>query len=133
MRISDWSSDVCSSDLTPLDARTARDFGAEGIGLCRTEHMFFDANRITAVRQMILAADEAGRRAALDRLLPEQRKDFTELFDIMAGLPVTIRLLDPPPHEFLPHAAEGFAERWEERRAGNECVSRGRSRWWTEI
>src|SRR3546814_9286160 len=106
MRISDWSSDVCSSDLTPLDARTARDFGAEGIGLCRTEHMFFDANRITAVRQMILAEDEAGRRAALDRLLPEQRKDFTELFDIMAGLPVTIRLLDPPLHEFLPHRSE---------------------------
>ncbi|API58316.1 pyruvate, phosphate dikinase [Tardibacter chloracetimidivorans] len=95
---------------TPLDARTARDFGAEGIGLCRTEHMFFDANRITAVRQMILAEDEAGRRAALDRLLPEQRKDFTELFDIMAGLPVTIRLLDPPLHEFLPHEEEEFAE-----------------------
>src|SRR3546814_12370383 len=70
---------------TPLDARTARDFGAEGIGLCRTEHMFFDANRITAVRQMILAEDEAGSRAALDRLLPEQRKDFTELFDIKIG------------------------------------------------
>src|SRR3546814_17768432 len=72
--------------------------------------MFCDANRITAVRQMILAEDEAGRRAALDRLLPEQRKDFTELFDIMAGLPVTIRLLDPPLHEFLPHEAEEFAE-----------------------
>src|SRR3546814_13092775 len=104
MRISDWSSDVCSSDLlkvranaeTPNDCRTAREFGAEGVGLCRTEHMFFDAARITAVRQMILAADEKGRRAALDKLLPEQRADFTQIFEVMAGLPVTIRLLDPP-------------------------------------
>jgi pyruvate,orthophosphate dikinase len=88
---------------TPLDARMARDFGAEGIGLCRTEHMFFDAGRIVAVREMILAQDEAGRRAALEKILPMQRQDFVELFDIMAGLPVTIRLLDPPLHEFLPH------------------------------
>ena len=88
---------------TPLDARTARRYGAEGIGLCRTEHMFFDAARIVAVREMILADDEAGRRAALAKLLPMQRDDFTELFTIMAGLPVTIRLLDPPLHEFLPH------------------------------
>ena len=88
---------------TPLDAETARKFGAEGIGLCRTEHMFFDPERIGAVRQMIMAADEPGRRAALARLLPFQRKDFSELFRIMAGLPVTIRLLDPPLHEFLPH------------------------------
>ena len=88
---------------TPLDCRTARDFGAEGIGLCRTEHMFFDANRITAVRQMILAENEDGRRAALAKLLPEQRSDFTQIFEVMAGLPVTIRLLDPPLHEFLPH------------------------------
>ena len=95
---------------TPLDARVAREFGAEGIGLCRTEHMFFDAARITAVRQMILAADEAGRRAALDRLLPEQRSDFVQLFEVMAGLPVTIRLLDPPLHEFLPQAEAEFAE-----------------------
>jgi pyruvate,orthophosphate dikinase len=95
---------------TPLDAKTAREFGAEGIGLCRTEHMFFDANRITAVRQMILAEDEKGRRAALDKLLPEQRSDFVELFEVMAGLPVTIRLLDPPLHEFLPHEEEEFAE-----------------------
>jgi len=95
---------------TPLDARTAREFGAEGIGLCRTEHMFFDAERITAVRQMILAEDEKGRRAALDKLLPEQRSDFIELFEVMAGLPVTIRLLDPPLHEFLPHEEEEFAE-----------------------
>ncbi len=95
---------------TPLDCRTARDFGAEGVGLCRTEHMFFDAARITAVRQMILAADEAGRRAALEKLLPEQRKDFVEILEVMAGLPVTIRLLDPPLHEFLPHEEAEFAE-----------------------
>lgn len=95
---------------TPLDAKTAREFGAEGIGLCRTEHMFFDASRVTAVRQMILAEDEAGRRAALARLLPEQRSDFVDLFEIMAGLPVTIRLLDPPLHEFLPHAENEFAD-----------------------
>ncbi|MDB5707943.1 MAG: pyruvate, phosphate dikinase, partial [Sphingomonas bacterium] len=95
---------------TPLDARVAREFGAEGIGLCRTEHMFFDAARITAVRQMILAEDEPGRRVALDRLLPEQRSDFVQLFEVMAGLPVTIRLLDPPLHEFLPHEEAEFAE-----------------------
>ncbi|WEK41819.1 MAG: pyruvate, phosphate dikinase [Candidatus Sphingomonas colombiensis] len=95
---------------TPLDCRTAREFGAEGIGLCRTEHMFFDAARITAVRQMILAADEAGRRVALEKLLPEQRKDFLEILEVMAGLPVTIRLLDPPLHEFLPHEEAEFAE-----------------------
>src|SRR4051812_43378535 len=95
---------------TPLDCRTAREFGAEGIGLCRTEHMFFDAERITAVRQMILAGDEPGRRAALAKLLPSQRADFEEIFRIMAGLPVTIRLLDPPLHEFLPHSEEEFAE-----------------------
>jgi pyruvate,orthophosphate dikinase len=91
---------------TPLDARTARGFGAEGVGLCRTEHMFFDADRIAAVREMILADDEQGRRAALARLLPMQRSDFVELFEIMDGLPVTIRLLDPPLHEFLPHTEE---------------------------
>jgi len=95
---------------TPLDCRTARRFGAEGIGLCRTEHMFFDASRISAVRQMILAEDEKGRRAALEKLLPEQRSDFAEIFEIMAGLPVTIRLLDPPLHEFLPHEEEEYAE-----------------------
>jgi pyruvate,orthophosphate dikinase len=88
---------------TPLDAKTARGFGAEGIGLCRTEHMFFDDTRIAAVREMILADDEAGRRAALAKILPMQRDDFEQLFTIMAGLPVTIRLLDPPLHEFLPH------------------------------
>jgi pyruvate,orthophosphate dikinase len=88
---------------TPTDAKTARSFGAEGIGLCRTEHMFFQPERILAVREMIVANDEAGRRAALEKILPMQRGDFAELFRVMAGLPVTIRLLDPPLHEFLPH------------------------------
>jgi pyruvate,orthophosphate dikinase len=95
---------------TPEDCRMARQFGAEGIGLCRTEHMFFEASRISLVRQMILADDEEGRRRALDQLLPEQRADFTSIFEVMAGLPCTIRLLDPPLHEFLPHADEDFAE-----------------------
>ena len=94
---------------TPLDARTARQFGAEGVGLCRTEHMFFDEDRIAAVREMILADDEAGRRAALAKILPMQRSDFEQLFRIMAGLPVTIRLLDPPLHEFLPHSDKDLA------------------------
>ena len=94
---------------TPNDARVALKFGTEGIGLCRTEHMFFDADRILAVREMILADDEKGRRAALAKLLPMQRGDFTELFEIMKGLPVTIRLLDPPLHEFLPHTEEEIA------------------------
>lgn len=87
---------------TPTDAAQARKFGAEGIGLCRTEHMFFEGDRIVAVRQMILADDEKSRRAALAKIQPMQRQDFVELFEIMAGLPVTIRLLDPPLHEFLP-------------------------------
>jgi pyruvate,orthophosphate dikinase len=95
---------------TPNDARTALKFGTEGIGLCRTEHMFFDADRILAVREMILSDDEKGRRTALAKLLPMQRSDFTELFVIMKGLPVTIRLLDPPLHEFLPHSEEEIAE-----------------------
>ncbi|ANU08021.1 pyruvate, phosphate dikinase [Paraurantiacibacter namhicola] len=95
---------------TPQDCRMARQFGAEGIGLCRTEHMFFDAGRISAVRQMILAEKEEGRREALAKLLPEQRKDFREIFEVMAGLPCTIRLLDPPLHEFLPHGDAEFAE-----------------------
>jgi pyruvate,orthophosphate dikinase len=94
----------------PADARLAVRFGAEGIGLCRTEHMFFDENRIQAVREMILADDEKSRRAAIAKLLPMQRADFVELFEIMKGLPVTIRLLDPPLHEFLPHTAEDIAE-----------------------
>src|SRR6187397_595517 len=95
---------------TPADARTAVKFGAEGIGLCRTEHMFFDEARIQAVREMILADDEKSRRKAIDKLLPMQRGDFVELFEIMKGMPVTIRLLDPPLHEFLPHGADDIAE-----------------------
>ncbi|AGF74260.1 pyruvate phosphate dikinase [Bartonella australis AUST/NH1] len=87
---------------TPSDARMGRSFGAEGIGLCRTEHMFFAAERIVAMREMILSGDEEGRRKALNKLLPMQRSDFIELFEIMSGLPVTIRFLDPPLHEFLP-------------------------------
>ncbi len=95
---------------TPADAKAAVRFGAEGIGLCRTEHMFFDEGRIQAVREMILADDEATRRKALAKLLPMQRDDFIALFEIMAGRPVTIRLLDPPLHEFLPHGEEEIAE-----------------------
>lgn len=95
---------------TPEDAATARKFGAEGIGLCRTEHMFFEATRIIAVREMILADNEKGRREALAKLLPMQRGDFEELFTIMEGLPVTIRLLDPPLHEFLPHTEADMVE-----------------------
>jgi pyruvate,orthophosphate dikinase len=106
---------------TPLDARTARNYGAEGIGLCRTEHMFFEGDRIVAVREMILSDDEAGRRAALAKLLPMQRADFVELFTIMSGLPVTIRLLDPPLHEFLPHSE---AEMEEVAKAMNASVEK---------
>src|SRR5690606_12038848 len=101
---------VRSNAETPADARMARSFGAEGIGLCRTEHMFFEGDRIVAMREMILADTEQDRRAALARLLPMQRADFLELFEIMAGLPVTIRLLDPPLHEFLPKSDEEIAE-----------------------
>lgn len=95
---------------TPLDARTARQFGAEGIGLCRTEHMFFEGNRIVSMREMIMAEDVEGRKKALAKILPMQRQDFIELFHIMKGLPVTIRLLDPPLHEFLPHSRAELAE-----------------------
>jgi pyruvate,orthophosphate dikinase len=95
---------------TPTDARAARSFGAEGIGLSRTEHMFFEADRIGAIREMIMADEERGRRAALAKLLPMQRADFQEIFKIMAGLPVTIRLLDPPLHEFLPKTEPEFDE-----------------------
>ena len=114
-RIMEWADAVRRMKVrtnaeTPADARVARNFGADGIGLCRTEHMFFEGDRIIAVREMILADDEAGRRHALAKLLPMQRKDFAELFEIMSGLPVTIRLLDPPLHEFLPHTDEEIAE-----------------------
>ncbi len=91
---------------TPADVQTAKEFGAEGIGLCRTEHMFFDADRIAAVREMILAEDQTGRIAALAKILPMQRDDFAEIFRIMEDRPCTIRLLDPPLHEFLPHTEE---------------------------
>ncbi len=109
-----WADDVRRLGIranadTPADAKAAREFGAEGIGLCRTEHMFFDAERIVAVREMILASNEAGRRKALDKLLPMQRADFTAIFENMSGLPVTIRLLDPPLHEFLPKTDEDIA------------------------
>ena len=114
-RLMEWADDarqlrVRANAETPRDAEAARAFGAEGIGLCRTEHMFFDADRILAMREMILADSEAGRRVALDKLLPMQRRDFVELFRIMDGLPVTIRLLDPPLHEFLPRTEEETAE-----------------------
>jgi pyruvate,orthophosphate dikinase len=113
--IMDWADSIRRMNVranaeTPADARMARSFGAEGIGLCRTEHMFFDEDRIVAVREMILADTEKERRAALAKLLPMQRSDFLELFEIMAGLPVTIRLLDPPLHEFLPKTEEEIAE-----------------------
>ena len=109
---------------TPAGCRIARDFGAEGVGLCRTEHMFFEAGRITAVRQMILAEDEAGRRAALAKLLPEQRADFKGIFEVMAGLPVTIRLLDPPLHEFLPTEESDFADVAEAAGVGIDILKR---------
>jgi pyruvate, orthophosphate dikinase len=107
-QLMDWADEtrtmkVRTNAETPADARTARRFGAEGIGLCRTEHMFFEGDRIVAMREMIMAEDVAGRRSALAKIMPVQRGDFIELFRIMLGLPVTIRLLDPPLHEFLPH------------------------------
>ncbi len=95
---------------TPHDAQVARDFGAKGIGLCRTEHMFFGGDKIIAMREMILAEDEEGRRKALEKLLPIQRKDFEGIFEAMHGLPVTVRLLDPPLHEFVPHDEKGQKE-----------------------
>ncbi|MSP49193.1 MAG: pyruvate, phosphate dikinase [Alphaproteobacteria bacterium] len=110
-----WADDlrrlrVRTNAETPTDARTAREFGAEGIGLCRTEHMFFESDRIVAVREMIMASTSEGRRSALAKILPMQRNDFIELFRIMRGLPVTVRLLDPPLHEFLPHSEAEIAE-----------------------
>ncbi len=125
-----WADDVRRLKVrtnadTPADAATARKFGAEGIGLCRTEHMFFDAERIVAVRQMILAETEEGRKAALAKLLPMQRGDFEAIFTEMAGLPVTIRLLDPPLHEFLPHNEEEFED---VARAAGSTVAKLRAR-----
>ncbi|MEQ8604680.1 MAG: pyruvate, phosphate dikinase [Marivibrio sp.] len=114
-RIMEWADGarrlkVRANAETPEDVTTAAKFGAEGIGLCRTEHMFFEADRIVAMREMILAGDEAGRRHALSRILPMQREDFVQIFTIMQGLPVTIRLLDPPLHEFLPREPAEFQE-----------------------
>ena len=114
-KVMEWADEarrmgVRTNAETPEDCKTARGFGAEGIGLCRTEHMFFDADRIMAVREMILAEHEDGRRKALSRLLPEQRSDFEAIFEVMAGLPCTIRLLDPPLHEFLPADDGDFAD-----------------------
>ncbi len=109
---------------TPLDAKTALDFGAEGIGLCRTEHMFFDADRIQNVREMIFAHKDEERKAALDKLLPAQRGDFESLFEIMAGLPITIRLLDPPLHEFLPHDEADIATFTKAAGLGPDMVAR---------
>jgi pyruvate,orthophosphate dikinase len=110
-RLMAWADEVRTLGVranadTPGDARVARAFGAQGIGLCRTEHMFFEGDRITAMREMIVARDEGGRRRALAKLLPMQRQDFEGIFEAMAGYPVTIRLLDPPLHEFLPHGGE---------------------------
>lgn len=99
---------------TPNDSKVAREFGAQGIGLCRTEHMFFEGDRIKSVREMILANDEAGRRKALAKLLPMQREDFEGIFEVMAGLAVTVRLLDPPLHEFVPHEEKQQREMAEE-------------------
>jgi pyruvate,orthophosphate dikinase len=101
---------VRTNSETPVDTKTARDFGAEGIGLCRTEHMFFDEERILSVREMILSKTKEDRARALTKLLPHQKKDFVEIFKIMSGLPVTVRLLDPPLHEFLPHSEKEILE-----------------------
>lgn len=114
-RIMEWSDNhrrlgVRANAETPEDVRHAKNFGAEGIGLCRTEHMFFEGGRIIAMREMILAENEKGRRAALAKILPMQRADFVELFTVMAGFPVTVRLLDPPLHEFLPRETAEFDE-----------------------
>ncbi len=113
---------------TPEDARRAREFGAEGIGLCRTEHMFMAADRQPKMQQMIMAEDEAGRRAALDELLPLQQEDFEGLFEAMEGLPVTIRLLDPPLHEFLPDPIELVERITEARLRGRAGAGRARAR-----
>jgi len=114
-KIMKWADDIRKLKIranaeTKVDANVAKNFGAEGIGLCRTEHMFFDEGRINSVREMILATDEQARRVALSKLLPMQKNDFVELFEVMGDLPVTIRLLDPPLHEFLPHEENDFEE-----------------------
>ena len=115
LALNDWATDMCDIGIranadTPDDARKAREFGAEGIGLCRTEHMFFEDDRLTVMREMIFANSAEDRAAALEQLLPMQRQDFVKLFEIMQGLPVCIRLFDPPLHEFLPHSRDGMRE-----------------------
>ncbi|MCK5809281.1 pyruvate, phosphate dikinase, partial [bacterium] len=114
--------DVRANADTPHDAQVARDFGAAGIGLCRTEHMFFEGDRIVAVREMILSDDEKGRRKALKKLIKYQRTDFYGLFKAMAGLPVTIRLLDPPLHEFLPHEPKAIKEMADEMGVSQKVI-----------
>merc|ERR1712023_160087 len=101
---------IRTNSETPKDTKTAKDFGAEGIGLCRTEHMFFDEERILSVREMILSKTREDRAKALEKLLPHQKKDFIEIFKIMHGLPVTVRLLDPPLHEFLPKSKKEISD-----------------------
>ena len=113
---------------TPEDARRAREFGAEGIGLCRTEHMFMAADRQPKMQRMIMADDEAGRRAALDELLPLQQADFEGMFEAMDGMPVTIRLLDPPLHEFLPTATSSSSASTEARLRGAPAAGGARAR-----
>lgn len=124
-----WSDEIRELKIrtnaeTPEDSRTARKFGAEGIGLCRTEHMFFEASRIIIVREMILAENQEGRKEALEKLLPIQRGDFAEIFRIMEGLPVTIRLLDPPLHEFLPHTKQDMEDVAKDIGVGVDVIKR---------
>ena len=114
-KLMSWADDfrklkVRTNSETTKDTKIAKDFGAEGIGLCRTEHMFFDEERILSVREMILSKTKEDRAAALEKLLPHQRKDFIDIFKIMSGLPVTVRLLDPPLHEFLPRTEKEINE-----------------------
>lgn len=116
--------DVRANAETERDCKVARDFGAQGIGLCRTEHMFFEGERLVRMREMILAEDEAGRRAALAKLLPIQRQDFADVFKAMAGLPVTIRLLDPPLHEFVPHEEQNQKEMAKEMGISVELIKK---------
>ncbi|MCH8822662.1 MAG: pyruvate, phosphate dikinase [Planctomycetes bacterium] len=124
-----WADEIRTLDVrtnadTPEDAQRARDFGAQGIGLCRTEHMFFEGDRIIAMREMILADNEPDRKKALDKLLPYQRSDFEGIFKAMNSLPVTIRLLDPPLHEFLPHDEKAVNKLAEEMNVPTETVQR---------
>ena len=125
----EWADDYRRMDVrtnaeTPDDCRMAKQFGAEGIGLCRTEHMFFDPDRISLVRQMILAENLRDRQVALEKLLPAQQSDFREIFTAMEGMPCTIRLLDPPLHEFLPHDDKDFMELSEETGLGIDHLRR---------